>query len=91
MFWGYSDLTTVLNAIYAKTGLITFHQSEATCNGFEEEDFIDDPEERRLFYVAITRTKNKVYLVVPEKVVDRTPYVDEVENIQNEYEKYQKE
>lgn len=53
----------------------------------KEEDFIDNPEERRLFYVAITRTKNKVYLVVPEKAVDRTPYVDEVENIQDEYEK----
>lgn len=40
IIYGISDATNYLNAIYAKTGLITFHQSEATCNGFEEEDFI---------------------------------------------------
>lgn len=28
---------------------------------------IDYAEERRLFYVALTRTKNRVYLIVPEK------------------------
>ncbi|NCU32060.1 MAG: hypothetical protein EOM23_03775 [Candidatus Moranbacteria bacterium] len=26
---------------------------------------IDYPEERRLFYVALTRTKNKIYILVP--------------------------
>ena len=28
---------------------------------------IDYAEERRLFYVALTRTKNRVYLIAPEK------------------------
>lgn len=35
-------------------------------------------EERRLFYVAITRTKNKVYLVVPSSPIQVTPFVNEI-------------
>ncbi|NLV90769.1 MAG: DNA helicase UvrD, partial [Tenericutes bacterium] len=27
---------------------------------------VDYPEERRLFYVALTRTKNKIYMLVPK-------------------------
>ncbi|MDD3241339.1 MAG: UvrD-helicase domain-containing protein [Bacilli bacterium] len=30
------------------------------------EESIDFPEERRLFYVALTRTKNKIYILVPK-------------------------
>lgn len=32
----------------------------------KENDPLDFAEERRLFYVALTRTKNKVYIIVPE-------------------------
>ena len=32
----------------------------------EKDDSIDYAEERRLFYVALTRTKNRVYIAVPE-------------------------
>jgi len=35
-------------------------------------------EERRLFYVAITRTKNKVYLVVPELASKASSFVNEI-------------
>ena len=36
----------------------------------------DYAEERRLFYVALTRTRNKVYLLVPEK--SYSPFIDEL-------------
>lgn len=35
-------------------------------------------EERRLFYVALTRTKNKVYLVVPDKNIYKSNFVKEI-------------
>lgn len=38
-------------------------------------------EERRLFYVALTRTKNKVYLVVPNDRINKSEFVNEIENI----------
>ena len=38
-------------------------------------------EERRLFYVALTRTKNKVYLVVPSNRVDKSEFVSEIEEM----------
>ena len=38
-------------------------------------------EERRLFYVALTRTKNNVYLLVNENPGRRSSFVDEIENI----------
>lgn len=38
-------------------------------------------EERRLFYVALTRTKNKVYLVVPNNRINKSEFVNEIEKI----------
>ena len=38
-------------------------------------------EERRLFYVALTRTKNKVYLVVPKSRLVKSEFVNEVEKM----------
>ncbi len=38
-------------------------------------------EERRLFYVALTRTKNKVYLVVPNRKINKSEFVNEIEAI----------
>lgn len=35
-------------------------------------------EERRLFYVALTRTRNKVYLVVPDKKIRKSEFVNEI-------------
>lgn len=37
-------------------------------------------EERRLFYVAITRTRNKVYLVVPKDSKKVSSFVDEIKD-----------
>ena len=36
-------------------------------------------EERRLFYVALTRTRNKVYLVVPDNRLDQSEFIGEIE------------
>lgn len=38
-------------------------------------------EERRLFYVALTRTKNKVYLVIPHKNEDKSKFINEIEKM----------
>ena len=36
-------------------------------------------EERRLFYVALTRTRNKVYLVVPNNRINQSEFINEIE------------
>lgn len=38
-------------------------------------------EERRLFYVALTRTKNNVYLLVNKNITKRSPFINEIYNI----------
>lgn len=38
-------------------------------------------EERRLFYVALTRTRNKVYLVVPNNRLGKSEFINEIENM----------
>lgn len=38
-------------------------------------------EERRLFYVALTRTRNKVYLVVPNHRINKSEFINEIEKI----------
>lgn len=40
-------------------------------------------EERRLFYVALTRTKNNVYLLVNKNPLHRSAFVNEIYNISN--------
>ena len=38
-------------------------------------------EERRLFYVALTRTRNKVYLVVPNNSINKSEFINELEEM----------
>ena len=42
---------------------------------------IEQAEERRLFYIALTRTKNKVYLLVDENIKRRSIFVNELNEI----------
>lgn len=42
-----------------------------------DENDIDYPEERRLFYVALTRTKNNIYLLTPNN--NASEFVEEIE------------
>ena len=46
-------------------------------------ELIEYPEERRLFYVALTRTKNKVYILIPKQRLSRSEFVKEIENFDN--------
>lgn len=43
------------------------------------------PEERRLFYVALTRTRNHVYILKDINAKYRSPFIDEVEQLYLEY------
>ena len=44
-----------------------------------DSDQFEYGEERRLFYVALTRTKNNVYLLAPESDADKSIFVKELE------------
>lgn len=44
-----------------------------------DEDTFEYGEERRLFYVALTRTKNNVYMIAPEAEADKSIFVKELE------------
>ena len=48
---------------------------------FPEEEEIPYAEERRLFYVALTRTKNYVYLLVNKDPRKRSPFINELYNL----------
>lgn len=48
---------------------------------FPQIEKIPNAEERRLFYVALTRTKNYVYLLVNEDSTNRSPFIHEIYNI----------
>lgn len=47
------------------------------------EDYIEYPEERRLFYVALTRTKNELYIMTPSNYQYRSEFVKEIEDNEN--------
>jgi len=57
---------------------------------YPEDESIPYAEERRLFYVAMTRSKNHVYLLVNKNPNLRSPFINEIYNIVNE-EDYEKE
>ncbi len=48
------------------------------------EEHIPFAEERRLFYVALTRTKNRVYLLIDENAKNRSEFIREIDDIINE-------
>ncbi|MDD2181597.1 MAG: UvrD-helicase domain-containing protein [Bacilli bacterium] len=52
----------------------------------KNDESIDYAEERRLFYVALTRTKNKVYLLVPKS--KQSIFVNEIEEYKNVEKKF---
>ena len=45
---------------------------------------IDYAEERRVFYVALTRTKNEVTLCLSKDVTNRSPFINELKLIEEE-------
>ena len=64
---GYDDVI-VLNGKNDKYGFPCKIQDDPVLNMVVHQDFsIEYAEERRLFYVALTRTKNRVYFIAPEQ------------------------
>lgn len=76
---GY-DNVILLNALNKKRGFpsqITTPPLISILNTNTQNEY---EEERRLFYVAITRTKNKVYIMCPNKYKDLSSFVKEIMN-----------
>ena len=46
--------------------------------GKEEYSTVEYPEERRLFYVALTRTKNKIYIMCPKQIICQSEFIKEI-------------
>lgn len=49
----------------------------------KEQSIIDYPEERRLFYVALTRTKNKIYIMCPNQTKWQSNFIKEIMSHEN--------
>ena len=81
---GY-DQVILLNAINSVNGFPAKIEDDYLIKLLSplENEFIEYPEERRLFYVALTRTKNKVYILTPNKRAHRSEFVLEIENYDN--------
>lgn len=67
------DNCILINAIDNKYGFPSKTEDEKVIKILKPKlnENIDYPEERRLFYVALTRTKNKLYIVCPKSKVSK--------------------
>ncbi len=73
---GY-DNVIIINAMDAKFGFPSRIEDDPVLKFVvHEDDSIEFAEERRLFYVALTRTKNRVYIVTPQQ--RPSPFVREL-------------
>jgi len=74
------DQVIIANAIDTKYGFPSKLKQDPIFNLFGNENIsnIEYAEERRLFYVALTRTKNRVYIMAPQD--KPSPFVLELEN-----------
>ena len=84
---GY-DRVVLLNAINATKGFPSQIKDEPVIKYIrgEKEDLIElinYPEERRLFYVAMTRTKNELYIMTPSINKNKSEFIFEIETNKN--------
>ena len=87
---GY-DHVIILNAINSKYGFPTQIIDEPLLQLLDKNksDMIEYAEERRLFYVALTRTKGKVYILTPNMpITKRSDFVMEIQYDENVYENF---
>ena len=85
------DQVIILNGINSKYGFPSHIIDEPILSLLDDfkEETIEYAEERRLFYVALTRTKGKVYILVPNlPITKRSDFVMEIRNDENVYEDY---
>lgn len=69
-----------LNQSFPSNGYYKFWMINLFSNKIEQEN-IEFAEERRVFYVALTRTKNYVYLLVNQNPKNRSPFISELHNM----------
>lgn len=77
-----------LNQYFPYSEYYKFWMVKLFSNKIESES-IAFAEERRVFYVGLTRTKNKVYLLVNNNPKLRSPFISEIYNIVKEVDTYQ--
>jgi DNA helicase-4 len=79
---GY-DNCILINASNEKYGFPSLIEDEPIIRLIKPkiDEEIDYPEERRLFYVALTRTKNKLYVVSPVSHI--SSFVEEIKDYEN--------
>ena len=90
---GY-DQVILINAINDRRGFPSKIQDEALIKSISDEyvETIEFSEERRLFYVALTRTKNKLYIMCPyEPYNRRSEFIIEISKNHNVKEVYLEE
>ena len=78
---GY-DNVILLTGYSGKHGFPSEVEDEAVLKRLDikMDDMVSYPEERRLFYVALTRTKNKVYILCPYMPINkRSDFIREIE------------
>ena len=78
------DNVIIINARNELYGFPSQIQEDPVLKYVVKDDFsIEYAEERRLFYVALTRTKNRVYIVVPEQHPSKfvTELISEFKNV----------
>lgn len=83
------DNVIILNALDGTYGFPSKKKDEPLIDIFKDKEYeknIPFPEERRLFYVALTRTKNKVYIMCPNKKI--SDFITEIKQNKNVTEKY---
>ena len=84
---GY-DQVIIINALNSKKGFPSKIENDPLMNIFDEKDNVEIayPEERRLFYVALTRTKNRVFIICPKD--NPSEFISEIKNYSNVVEKH---
>lgn len=83
------DEVIIINALDSTNGFPSKIKTEPILETFKDKNYDEKilyPEERRLFYVALTRTKNKVYIVCPNE--KQSEFIKELKENKNVLEKY---
>ena len=83
------DEVIIINALNCKKGFPSKKENDPIISIFDSKDKnnkINFPEERRLFYVALTRTKNKVYIISPKN--NPSEFITEIRKEKSVIEKF---
>ena len=76
-----SDVVILLNTSNSTYGIPSKQKEENILSLVKKQDIYSYEEERRLFYVAITRTKSIIYIIVPDK--NPSIFINEIKTEKN--------